>query len=169
MKQLEPEHLLDLVTSCGKPACAIRAPSALLIRIASVLQLERQYYRFENTPHMICARPETQALPLIEKASELFRSMPLAKDIENSIAEVKNMSAAAAILFIGDRLILKRGIPADQLLLGLLYGYPPCCVRYGVERLYNGTRHAHETHDGFGYYVRCETCAKADIWAPWCK
>ena len=169
MRHPDPEHVLDLVVSCKKPACEIHSPTSLVIRMATMLNLERHYYRSENTPYAIFALPETRALPLIENAPKLFEDTPLALHIDKVVLEIKDMTAAAALRHLNEQPITSPDVASHQILLGMLYGYPACCVRYFVEKDHKHTKHhAFEAHEDFHFYLRCEACAMANVWAPWC-
>ena len=168
---MSPDFILDLVISGAKPACELWELSPALIRKAVFADLERQFYVWEGARYGIFAQKGRLALPLVLNAADQFKDLPLGENIQRAVNEIRDMTVASAILYSGNQFQSPQydGDPAYQILVGLLFGYPPCCIRYLIECTRLGKpRHQYEEHHDYHFYLRCEECAKAKRWAPWC-
>lgn len=168
---LDAAHILGLVIDGKKPACELWETKPEHIRMARLSNLEIRYYDFEGTRYFQFGLPGTKGFPLVANARELFGGISLAHGIERIAAELQDKTVVEAL----NHLALKLSGPPSlregahmQMLQGLLLGYPACCIRYLIERNYDGKRHAYETDGGDNYYLRCESCSKNDVWASWC-
>lgn len=145
------------------------APDPSIIRKAVINGLEKHFYNYEGSRYGIFAQSGRPALTHVEDAHELFGRITCLSDIRATVSEIRSMSAALAVLYLGDKILLDNGGPKEQVLLGLLYGFPPCCIRYFIERNYYDKKHPHEFNDGYQFYLRCEPCSTAGTWTSWCQ
>ncbi len=167
----DPYAMLDLVILGLKPAYQTFELSPPLIRKSVLANLERHFFIHENTRYCIFGLPEKMAASIALQALEKFENTKYISGIDSIIEEIKDMTVAKALLYFIERLS-RSSSPEEgariKALTGILFGYPPCCINYFLERKYENKRHAYENEDGVRFYLRCERCSRESTWASWC-
>ena len=103
------------------------------------------------------------AIDILARAPDTFSDFPFAHHLSSLIDQIKEMSIFEAILFLLPHKDYGR-CPEIDVCVGLLFGYPPCCIRYFVEIRYLGVPYSREedrSHTANAGRVLCKECRKA--------
>lgn len=101
-----------------------------------------------------------------------FMNQPYAQRFGPLGLAIDGMTVAQAVhhLFVAWIMARQIGIPRPEVsvLLGLLFGYQPCCIRAYVDSFYYGKEWpADPFMSGKLRYIRCENCIRLDFRPPW--
>jgi predicted nucleotidyltransferase len=169
---MEYEELLNVVAEGKKPACELPLRPDT-IHAAGLLGLE---IRCSPRSAGLFSRSDRLASEFVEGATEYFADL-LPESVLGEYAQMVRCDHPAEALRIirwhmAGMYGWSSGFAACHVIIGLLFGYPRCCIRYFIENLSRdvaaGRKQAPQQGKGFEY-LRCERCRREDIQAAWCN
>ncbi|KKR46386.1 MAG: hypothetical protein UT82_C0014G0045 [Parcubacteria group bacterium GW2011_GWB1_40_14] len=91
------------------------------------------------------------------------------------LKEIEGLSAAKAVVRLckmGYKANLRFDAeedPALEIMLGLLYGFERCCIRFYAEQgyFYHRVKPGWQAKDNFHGYIRCPSCRQNDVRPSW--
>ncbi len=110
-------------------------------------------------PVIVIAR-KGMAIDILKDAPEIFGDFNFVERLSEVIGQVKRMSIFQAVFFLLGHEDYVTG-PEIAACLGLLFGYPSCCIRYFIKTRYFGFPCSIRTEMKHAdTYIICEKCRK---------
>lgn len=131
-------------------------------------RLKSQRFRFDigkcqafgsSLPIVVIAR-KGMAQDILRDISEIFSDLDFADSLNDIINQTKKMSIFQAVFYLLGHGNYVKG-PEIAACVGLLFGYPSCCVRYFIKTRYFGFPHSDKKEAKHAdVYILCEKCRK---------
>ena len=164
--------LVHAVKETKKPTCTFSIQTPYLPRLccyeqeafalAQALNLEVLTWRDSDGWMTACVGVASQrAAEILKDAPKFFAEFPLST-LPLLIDDLTGLSPAHAVA------VLERGhkTPEAAACLGLLFGFPVCCIHYFLNTRHFGAEWEQRTFTDVGY-VQCEDCFRKNRKPPW--
>jgi len=119
--------------------------------------------------------PSSNAVNIVSPHIAHFLDLPFAYRFRVLLKEIEGLSAAKAVVRLckmGYKANLRFDAeedPALEIMLGLLYGFERCCIRFYAEQgyFYHRVKPGWQAKDNFHGYIRCPSCRQNDVRPSW--